>query len=138
MWGGCRQRPDLLALVDPVLMRELALRLQTYYEAKGLVECDGWDPEFIDPDFVLAYSIDDLKRAERDLDEVNRCLGLIGAYLFAGGANPQNEKDPNEQARLLVQLNELPLFRAAKARIDADLQKHPPEPHAPLRSGWHR
>lgn len=103
-----------------------------------MVECDGWDPEFIDPDFVRAYSLDDLKRVHRDLIEADEALNLVGSYLFAGGANPRHETDPDEQARILAQLNELPSFRAAKARIDEDLQKRPPDPHAPLRSRWHR
>jgi hypothetical protein len=138
MWGGCRQRPDLLALADPVLQKELDLRIRVFNEAGGLVDCDGWDPDFMDPNFVLAYSIDDLNRAHRDLIATNKCLGLVGSYLFASGSNPRHERYADEQVRILAELNASPLFREAKGRIDADLQKRPPKQDAPLRSRWFR
>jgi hypothetical protein len=138
LWGGCKQKPDLLALADPTLIKELDLRLQTFYNAKGMVECDGWDPEFLDPDLVLAYSIGDLKRAEKDLIETSECLQRVGSYLWASGANRDCEVNPSEQAHILSELNELRLFREAKAQIDADFQKHPPVQHESLRSRWYR
>ncbi|MES5481516.1 hypothetical protein QMZ05_02080 [Bradyrhizobium sp. INPA03-11B] len=138
MWGGCKQRPDLLALADPDLMKELDLRLHVFSEANGMVDCDGWDPEYLDPDFVLAYSLGDLNRAHRDLIAANEALNLVGSYLFADGVNPRRQKDPDGKIHMLARLNESPSFRTAKARTDAALQKHPPDPYAPLRSRWSR
>jgi hypothetical protein len=136
-WGGCEQRPDLLALIDPLLIRENQIRLQAFaqHPPNGFpLEVDGWNPDFLDPDYVLGYSADDLRRALRDLKETNYCLTELASYLLAVD-NPR-PTEPNELSDILARLNASRLFREAKARIDQDLKNNPPKPYGLLHSRW--
>lgn len=138
MWGGCTERPDLLALINPKLIKENQFRLQAFAEhpPNGFpLEIDGWNPDYLDPDYVLGYSKDDLHRAIRDLNETDTCLTLLASYLLEV-VRPPPATGPNAAADILSQLNELRLFREAKALIDQDLKKNPPEPYGLLRSRW--
>jgi hypothetical protein len=135
-WGGCHQKPELLALVDPKKLKESNLRHAHIELAifKGrLLEIDGYFPEWIDPKDALAYSENDLARALRDLNEANDSLALLASYLATipldWGKDGALEIRRCERDELLGQLNERRLFREALARKRANQKSTLPEPN---------
>jgi hypothetical protein len=138
IWGGCRQRPDLLALIDPETLKENDFREAIVRERRidsFPLEIDGWDPDWIDPQCVLAYSINDLTRALRDIESGLLCLGLFAAYLaaeprkdIADKFHISEEDQRVEQDQILARLSEERLFHGALSRIRAGQKKSPGAP----------
>jgi hypothetical protein len=135
IWGGCKQRTDLLALFDPKMVKERDFRVEKFYSKNP-----SRTPEdlmknielyYFDTSNVLAYSKSDLERALRDLVEAFETLILLGIYL-----NPNStaslvqftalETSPRElTTELLRKLNGLRLFREALSRIHASRNNNP-------------
>jgi hypothetical protein len=111
-----------LALIRHDVLNENEIRearINAILSEGRIIDIDGYDPDWIDPEFAIAYSAADLARAARDLDEARRCLQLLSYYL---GAEPQRtdsaqESDENPtQAQIFEELNQSRLFREAWAR----------------------
>ncbi len=135
IWGGCEQRPDLLALFDPKMVKERDFRVEKFYsqnpnrEPEDIIK--NIDLYFFDTSNVLAYSKTDLERALRDIKVSFDTLILLGIYLNPVSAGPlmklqELEISPEQlAAELLQKLNELRLFREALARIRASRNSNP-------------
>ena len=146
IWGGCKQRPDLLALADPEMIKERDHRVAKFYHEnpdRDVVDIVSHaELYYFDTSSVLAYSEDDLKRALRDLKESQSVMLRFGLYL-----NPPSVftlgmlagfRASNEEIRvgLLHKLNDSRLFREALGRIRKGRSStpsenggsHPPEP----------
>jgi hypothetical protein len=139
-WGGCKQKPDLLCLADPAMIRERDIRVIKYFSGTERIHWgNARELHSFDPSQIFAYSKDDLERALRDLEEASEAL-----FLFEYYANPTLSRsalgdlvarrwEPDSvRADVLRRLNERRLFREALARIRADRQKPlPPQPEPP-------
>ena len=124
VWGGCRQKPDLLALVDPKALWKNVYREVDFHQHFPIDGMDGWDPEWIDPEFAFAYSADDLARALRDLNEANNCLDLLAFYLLFFLSTKSSL--PDERDQVLQELNAQRLFREAMDRRGKAAQSSQP------------
>jgi hypothetical protein len=119
VWGGCRQRQDLLALIDPEKLWGNDYRELDFFTNLPMDTPPGWSPDWIDPDYALAYSISDLDRSLRDLDEAHSCLRILASYLSYEGTDEQRE--------IFEKLNEQRSFRSALNQILEDQKKFPPK-----------
>jgi hypothetical protein len=130
LWGGCKQRPELLALADPKMIRANDIREATFYANLGrMLEVNGWNPDWLDPQYVFAYSEADLTRAARDLEETLYCVELLASYLAIRMNRPL--KPPAgvhtiEPDQLLSELNQQRLFREALDRLIKNPKRIPP------------
>jgi hypothetical protein len=138
-WGGCKQRPDLLVLANPKMLRERNSRVASALQ-KAASPLDA-DPEHIaainlfDDSEILAYSKSDLERAIRDLTEAKVILEHLSDYLdptlaeFVTRYFPDGEPLTRDGLRigLLEKLNEKRLFREALAHIRTSRESTPPE-----------
>lgn len=115
LWGGCRQRPDLLALVDPNLLWKNDYRELDFFTNLPTSIGDGWDPDWIDPAHALAYSTEDLSRILRDMEETRSFFTILASYLSFEGTH--------EQAQIFDKLSELKSFRSALNQIRMDQRK---------------
>jgi hypothetical protein len=137
IWGGCKQRPELLALADPKMIKQRDFRVEKFYGANPNRGPDdiikNIELYFFDTSAVLAYAKNDLERALRDLEEAFQALFLLGIYLRPLSTSTlvkftEFEAEPEEiTAGILKKLNELRLFREALARIRAARQSTPPK-----------
>jgi hypothetical protein len=139
-WGGCKQRPDMLALIDPTMIKERDIRVARYYSK------DKFDPtQFdkmialhnFDAQHVLGYTKTDLERALRDLMDAVDTVSLFENYLdptfsrtpLAHAVAKENPKEIRDE--IFRRLNEKRLFREALARIREDRKNIPPPPPIP-------
>lgn len=118
VWGGCRQRQDLLALIDPTTLWGNDYRELDFFTNLPC-DVDGWDPDWIDPVHAIAYSASDLSRSLRDLEEAHSCLKILASYLSYEGTDEQRE--------IFEKLNEQRSFRSALNRILEGQRKSPPQ-----------
>lgn len=134
--GRLPGRSDLLALISHDVLNENEIReakIANLLAAGRLIEIDGYDPNWIDPQFAIAYSVDDLARAVRDLEETRHCLQLLSYYLAVEplhGSEIQ-EDHTQRQADIFEELNRSRLFReawASKKRSGDRLQTMPDAP----------
>jgi hypothetical protein len=126
-WGGCKQRPDLLVLANPKMLRERDFRV-----AKGIVAnleiLQIAELNLFDNSQSLAYSKPDLQRALRDLREAHDTVHTLAMYLdpapMSVFSTASEEAFTQDQIRALAfqSLNGKRLFREALARIRADQQ----------------
>jgi hypothetical protein len=150
-WAGCKQRPDLLALANPQMLRDRDFRVAKFYkEPKPLslatmVEdiSQWWVIHQFDDSEILAYTKAELERALRDLEEANECIDCLRIYLdpvrtlnIGNSANPnfdpEGEVTPELlKARMLGQLNGKRLFQTALAQIRKGQQKPPKQASEP-------
>src|SRR5262249_43628793 len=123
-WGGCRQRPDLLVLADPKMLRERNSRVLRAVQSP--LDADPVQIAAIslfDDSEILAYSKSDLERALRDLAETKMILELLSDYLdprlaeFFLRGFPEEKPRTREQlcVDILEKLKEKQLFREALA-----------------------
>lgn len=135
-WAGCKQRPDLLALCDPKMIKERDFRVALHVKSKG-------DPENVHPleygvlhlfdaSKILAYTKEDLERSLRDLDEAASILAFLRHYLDPSALAVVRKTMPNlgippgqERAELLKSLNDRRLFREALAHTRASQKSTP-------------
>lgn len=138
VWGTCKQRPDLLCLADPEMLRDRDLRVARYFQSLKDDEAFDWQRTWdlyqFDSAHVFGYSKADLERAKKDLIEAKDVLFECEFYL-----NPTNSRsmlsrlakgeDPVWiRAEILRRLNDRRLFREALDRIRADRKSTPPQP----------
>jgi hypothetical protein len=125
-WGACEQRPDLLVLANPKMLRERDFRVAkgvaSKVEPRKIAELNLFDVSE-----ALAYSKSDLERALRDLEECYFILEFLATYLnpdqLTGmGFLPADTDLSTIRAEILQRLNEQRLFREALARIPGDQQ----------------
>jgi hypothetical protein len=122
--GGCRQRPNLLALIDPKALWKNDYRELDFFTNRPMDVGDGWDPDWIDPNFAVAYSVNDLSRALRDLEEAFQCLKLLASYL--------SYKGTDEQQEIFEKLNEQRVFHLALSQIREGRKKTHTSPDGSL------
>ena len=137
-WGGCRQRPDLLVLASPKMLRERNSRVLRAVQSP--LDADPVQIATIslfDDSEILAYSKSDLERALRDLAEAKVILELLSDYLdprlaeFFLRGFPEETPRTREQLRaeILEKLNEKRLFREAlDGRKNSDPSEASDEP----------
>jgi hypothetical protein len=125
-WGGCKQRPDLLTLADPAMIRERDTRVIKYYSSAERINWgEARNLHSFDPEHILAYSKGDLERALRDLEEASETLFLFEYYVnpatsrtALGDLSPRRWDPDSVRDHILTQLYEKRLFREALARIE--------------------
>jgi hypothetical protein len=137
VWATCKQRPDLLCVADPQMLKERDLRVAKYYDALKAGEPFRWERTWdiyqFNPEHILAYSKADLERAKHDLLEAKEVLFELEFYLqpeiktFLGFLTPIDEPPEVVRGAILDRLNTRRLFREALARIRAD-QKNIQQP----------
>jgi hypothetical protein len=135
IWGGCKQRPELLALFDPKMVKARDFRVEKFYSQNPHRGPDdiikNIELHYFDTSNVLAYSKTDLERALRDIIESFQTLVLLGIYLNPVSAASlakftEFEASPQEiVTELLEKLNGLRLFREALDRIRAGRNNRP-------------
>jgi Xaa-Pro aminopeptidase len=143
-WGGCRQRPDLLALANPQMLRERDFRVAKHFAAKGIEEIDPMEVvslHLFDDSAILAYSKADLERSLRDLREADFILAYLRAFLnpktlaiIAKSYQGLDASHAEIRAAILEKLNDQRLFREALAQIRASRKstlQMPSGPHPP-------
>ncbi len=137
IWATCKQRPDLLALADPKMIRDRDLRVQKYFQSgRQQTAADWqkiWDLYQFDPSNVLAFSKTDLERAKTDLSDMKDALFEFELYLHPEMplASPLLKGISRDELRVAIlnRLNDKRLFREALVRIRADQQNsHPKTP----------
>lgn len=135
-WCRCEQRPDLLVLANPKMLREQGFRILRAIAAKaGLQETMGAALD-MDNSELLAYSKEDLERALRDLKEANTALMWAAAYLDIDEIMHLNivlqTKFERERTRdeVFLLLCSIRSFRAALGRISRARKKLPGLPPA--------
>lgn len=119
VWGGCEQREDVLALIDPEILWGNDRRATDVHQYLPVDVMDGWSPDWIDPNYAKAYSQGDLDRALRDLTEAHGCLIILADLLLCRLPQAGFRKHypiADSQSELLDKLNEKRLFREALAR----------------------
>lgn len=137
-WGKCRERPDLLVLFDPQMLKNRDFTVQhNLHTAPDLNKIDllaHTKLYYFDDAASLAYTQADLKRALRDLEQAQEILTNLRHYLRPRslellGLVAPDMAVPSEEIRpsLLAKLNDQRLFREALARIRAS-QKSTPKP----------
>jgi hypothetical protein len=140
VWGGCRQRPDLLVLANPKMLHERDFKVaKTLHSLPSPTEADPLQigkMHFFDDSQILAYSDADLQRGLSDLQECYFILVRLSTYLDPALAEHLSHNLPalkvtREEIRATIpqQLNEKRLFREALARIHAARKSTPPKPH---------
>src|SRR5262249_16218507 len=125
-WGKCRQRPDLLVLANPQMLRERDFRVAKAIASKADLG-EVVQMNLFDPSGALAYSKSDLERALRDLEESYYAVNSLSLYLnpdqlIGMGILPPDTDIQKIRAELLQELNGNRLFREALARIRGDQQ----------------
>jgi hypothetical protein len=141
IWGGCKERPDLLVLADPRILKEREARLASHFQARDASKLSWNDFALVaqfDQGSVLAYSKADLERAAHDLNETDDALLVFEMFLHPDlKQNPLKvmvTHSPEEiRAEALRKLNEKRLFREALLRLQRKgQQSSPPEtPESP-------
>lgn len=128
-WAGCKQRPDLLVLADPKMIKERDLRALklAFQNPSELPDLDAYAAYQFDPSRALSFTKDDLTRAAVELENAYQAVFIFELYLrpyenpFAGlvfkGEHPEDVRKA-----LLDRLTSVPSFRAALDRIRAGHQ----------------
>jgi hypothetical protein len=128
-WAKCAERPDLLALADPDMVKDRDLRLIQEYGRDPLVRFKRPELSKLNPDQVLCYSSADLERALQALEECDEIISWLEMLIspvevnafFSAAITPH---DPALlRAELLRRLNDKRLFREALDRIQKDRQR---------------
>jgi hypothetical protein len=128
-WAKCEERPDLLALADPTMVKDRDIRL--ILEPDPLARFKSHELNRLNPDRVLCYSQPDLERALHDLEEADEIIFWLETLLNPAEANAffaaaVKAHDPVLlRAEILRQLNDKRLFREALDRIQRDRQRRP-------------
>jgi hypothetical protein len=136
-WAGCKQRPDLLALANPKMIRERDFRvakiLQTAPSPRLVDVMEVAEKLLFDVSEVIAYSKADLERALRDMNEGYGVLVALTHYLDPTWTEhlslhfPSVQADRNSiRAAALAELDQQRLFREALARIRGAQKSTPP------------
>jgi hypothetical protein len=153
-WAGCKERPDLLALADPQMVRDRDFRVAKYYKQPRRLSIATMADDFIqlwnvhqfDDSFILGYSKDDLVRALRDLEEAEQCLNDLRVYLDPAqtinvgkmahpDVDPEGEITPEVlKAHMRDRLSGKRLFREALDRLRKGQQTPPETPSSPPQS----
>jgi hypothetical protein len=134
-WGRCRERPDLLALANPKMLKERDFRVAKHIVGKPLETLDALEVAVLhlfDNSEIIAYSNADLERALRDLKAAQFILHYLRLYLDPRPVQVLSKKpgkpiwDRDEtRSALLERLNGQQLFREAVARLRASQETHP-------------
>lgn len=143
-WARCSQRPDLLGLADPQMIRDRDIS-SAKFNAGRQVDDDNFLEYFrelsqiykIDPSRVLAYSKSDLERSVRDLNETVKAFTIFDFYLDPSfdtlavkGLIRHGRMTPEYvREQTLLRLNELRLFREALDQIRAGQRSTQPMTH---------
>lgn len=137
-WGVCKERPDLLALADPKMLSTRDIRVFKHFHEKDPSERDQQTTLSLiqfEKSRILAYSIQDLERAVRDLEQAQTVIKHLVDYLdpiVSEGLYahlPQFARTRSEiRVSALQKLNEQRLFREALARIRAARQTSSQQP----------
>lgn len=139
LWGTCAERPDLLALADPKMIRSRILRINDhvgrYVDQKDFLESlkEGIDDGSFafDTSAIVGVSKGDLERSRDDLLEAEHMLLQFQFYLHPQLVHAllkrriENASVERTRATILDLLNDGRLFREALARIRADRQSTP-------------
>jgi hypothetical protein len=56
VWGGCKQRPNMLALIEPRSLWSADYRAVDVYQHLPIDVMDGWNPDWIDPADTIGYT----------------------------------------------------------------------------------
>lgn len=140
VWGYCKERPELVALADPKMVQETRQRTLAFFENYPDNKTTPWDEVYdllqYDPSRIFAYSIADLKRVRRDLDESYGILQNFECYLDPNFSRSPvrvlvTESPEEVRAELLRQLNQSPLFREALARVQSAKDRKSNRPKKP-------
>jgi hypothetical protein len=152
-WGGCRQRPDVLALCDPKMIKERDFRVAKHLKSNPDIEkIDTLEVAVLhlfDDSGILGYTRKDLERSLRDLQAAAVILSALRYYLdpipieVMLKDHPHLRTETDTRDELLQTLNGHRLFREALARTHASQQskapapdgQHPPPPDGSSKSG---
>jgi hypothetical protein len=126
-WGICPERPnDLLLLANPDFLEQREIRRAALWSAQN---SDGEKPDLrdfielqhIDPAHIQTYTLADLQRSLRDIQEAHEIIRLA-SYFVDSNSILQIERGSADaqkiRAELLQKLNSKRLFREAASRID--------------------
>ncbi len=84
-WGKCKERPDLLILADPQMLKERDARSAAFFQSlQPQTDVDlnqAWEAIQFNDDYLYAYSVDDLSRDLRDLEEADDLCTALGIFL---------------------------------------------------------
>jgi hypothetical protein len=84
LWGVCEQRPDLLAVADPKMIKTTHLRARRVALKDFRIKGDEAQPYAFDLDHVVGYSTADLERAKSDLEQARAIVIGVGHYFDPG------------------------------------------------------
>ena len=135
-WAVCKERPDLLLLIDPKFFKAQELKPARLNSPNTVGSTKVFDDMIAVQQFDLAtiqtYGIADLKRSLRDIEEAHIVLSLAVKLLDANSIVQVRRDAPDGQAardQLLQQLNGQRLFREALAakQIDKGQTSNPPK-----------
>jgi hypothetical protein len=139
-WGSCENRPDLLVLADPAMLKKRDTRAAAYFQSLKPGELnllETWNAIQFDDSYILAYTRADLERELHDLQEADAISTMFGMFLdpSIGLAHAKAMQLPEslEEIRTLTfaRLSERRLFREAMDRVCAKRKDAP----QPTRSG---
>jgi hypothetical protein len=135
-WGICPERPnDLLLLANPDFLEQREIKRATLW---SLQNSDGEKPnlrdfinlQHIDPAQIQTYTLPDLQRSLRDIQEAHEIIRLA-SYLLDANSILQIERGSADaqkiRAELLQKLNSKRLFREAADRIDIGQSSNQPK-----------
>lgn len=129
VWARCSQRPDLLLLADPEMIKQRNIEAAKYViERIGQpIHWGQWRGlHTFDLNYVLAYSVADLQRALDNLIEAEEVIFQLEFYLHpemlrSAYSDLTTQPDPNQiRADILNELNQGRLFREALVQANAN------------------
>jgi hypothetical protein len=135
-WGSCKNRPDLLVLADPAMLKKRDTRAAAHFQALKSGELnllETWRAIQFDDSYIFAYTKADLERELRDLKEADAISTMFGMFLdpSIGLAHAKAMQLPESleemRALTLTRLGEERLFRDALDRARAK-RKGAPQP----------
>lgn len=83
-WGKCKQRPDLLILADPKMLKERDHRSAAYFQsapANTFNAVEVWMAIHFDDSYIFAFTKDDLERDLRDLRQADELSNMFASFL---------------------------------------------------------